>query len=412
MLGLTLLQHYVFSKRAGSLIKTVALISIFGVALGLFALVLVMSVMNGFSHSIERRLLAVEPHLVVSLPGAKSETDLKGSEAGKWLYAQPQLRVDFFEEQDVILRSVEGHVDAGELRGLEPSALNYILKRAQDVRQKPQFHETLQSLELKPGEVLLGAELAQNMKVYEGDTLTLVSPEALLLPSGEVPPFEKVKIAGLVSTEFADIDQRLIFYNRTPGLAKLRGSSQFHVGLEVRTPDYRQLSRYQEELRKRGAIVKTWEERNSSLFYALKLERIMVGVLNSMSALITGFSLIAFMALLITHKRKEIGLLMALGLSKSQTRRVFLSLGLILSSVGIFLGIFFGVAAAVLVDKYSYGILPEFYYDRSIPADVSTYQVLTVLLVALAFCIFGCWLAIKRNILDSPSEALRTKQVI
>jgi lipoprotein-releasing system permease protein len=410
-------RHYLLSRRAGSLIRTVAWLCMVGVGLGVMALVVVTSVMNGFNDQIRRRLLAVEPHLVVRIPGVTEPEALKNHALFLELKKRPDFTVDVYENQDVILRTVDGLFQGAVAKGVEPGALTYIMRESRKALQaggslKPGEFKELSDTEMQPGpgEVYLGMDLARGMGIFEGDKVVVVAPEALLLPPGEAPPFERVTVKGFLQTNIQDIDNSTVFFGRGSTFQGLRKSASRDVGFEVRVANPENIDDLKEELVKKGAVVSTWIDRNSALFYALKMEKIAMSAFLGLAALIASFSIVTVLVLLLTQKRKDIGLLMSLGLSPRATRWLFVKVGLILSSVGIFGGLTIGLLICWVVARYPLPILPDIYYDATIPATVDPKFIAGILLAASAIAYLSADLPARAATSELPAEALRSQR--
>ncbi len=419
MLSLDLFKHFLFSRRSGSLIRIVAGLCILGVTIGVASLIIVISVMNGFQGSLRDRLLAIEPHLVISLEGETRAKEYLKHPIHKFLKEQPDTKVFVMESQDVILRTIDGIVHAAIARGVDKESMDFILTETERVARKlgglkgdlsPENTPELHS-DLRPGEVLMGLDLANLLNVFEGDKLTIVPPEGLLLPPGEIPPFETLTVRGVIDSNYGDHDSKMIYYHRGKSFYRLRDTASRELGFEVRVKDPENIGPLKKRLEAMGGTVSTWKERNSSLLFALWMERFIVGLLLGMSALIAGFSIITVIVLLMTQKKRDMGVFMALGLSLQKTRGMFMRLGLILSSLGLVLGLGIGLVVCFVVDKYSAGILPDIYYDSSIPAKVDPIQISTIVFLSLAFCLVAAWLSTRKYRYLTPSEALRDNAV-
>ncbi len=408
-------KHYLLSRRAGSLIRTVAWLSIAGVAIGVMSLVIVIGIMNGFNDSIRKRMLAVEPHLVARVAGSRTVDALKATPVFKKLSADSSLQTDVFENQDVIVRTVDGLFGGAVARGVEPKTLLYILRETRkalapadsDVGPAEVLEE---SANLGPGEVIVGIDLARSLGIFEGDKITLIAPEALLLPPGEAPPFERALVKSLITTNIADIDAKMIYYGQGKSLAAFRLSPSREIGVEVRMPDPEDFSSLKGEIEALGAKSESWVDRNSSLFFALKMEKLAMGVFLSLAALIASFSIVTVLVLLLTQKRKDIGLLMSLGLSPKQTRGLFVRVGLILSMIGIGGGLVLGIVFCLVINSVSIPILPDVYYDATIPATVEPKFVLGILLVASVIAFLSSWFPARATTRETPSSALRSSR--
>lgn len=421
MLELEFFKHFLLSRRAGSLIRTIAWLSIVSVSLGVFSLVVVVSVMNGFHQSIRKRLLAAEPHLVVTLaenPSADSNLGLD-PKVFNFLERNHGL-LDVVDRQDVVIRTGEGVFSGAEARGLDRQAVMRLLTAIENAnRDEKKTAYSVPSTEdmsmsMGPGEIMLGAELARGLGIFEGDRITVIAPEALLLPPGEAPKFERLLVKRLLTTNVADLDGKLFLYSRGQSMMGLGATASKRHDVEAWFPD----AGVAEEMKSKvleldpkltSASVQTWGDRNSALFHALRLEILSIGIFLSLSTLIAGFSIVTVLIILITQKRKEIGLLMSLGLSRARTRALFTRLGLLLSSVGILSGAILGVVACLVIDSLDTSILPEFYYDTTIPAKVNLLFVAGVVGLALGLAFIASYVPARRITDLEPADALMSR---
>lgn len=229
-----------------------------GIGLGVMSLVIVLSVMNGFNGTIRQRLLAVEPHLVIS-----NSTSSHRSGTDTWQELD-HLRSEFqqvthvetalVENQDVILRTLDGNFGGAIAKGMDRETLERILLsiyragRKSEKKPSPSFFDFFNSLnhsringdsggsgtregnavdssveteeaairaiaQLQPKEVILGVDLAHSLRVFEGDQIMVIPPESLLLPAGEVPKYENVTVKALFSSRVSDVDGKVMFYH-------------------------------------------------------------------------------------------------------------------------------------------------------------------------------------------------------
>jgi lipoprotein-releasing system permease protein len=313
----------------------------------------------------------------------------------------------------VIIRTVDGNFGGAVARGVEAQTLKYILSETRketianhtsSVDPAPVAEE---STELAKGEVMIGIDLARSLGIFEGDTITLIAPEALLLPSGEAPPFERVVVKSLVTTNIADIDEKVLYYGRGRSLLTFQNSPSRVSGFEVRLPHPEEFGPLKASLELHGFKVESWVDRNSSLFYALKMEKFAMGVFLALAGLVASFSIVTVLVLLLTQKRKDIGLLMGLGLSPRKTQTLFIQVGLILSAIGIGTGLILGIVVSLLLDRFPIPLLPEVYYDATIPADLSAIFIVGILIVAALVAFISAYIPARQTTRESPAEALR-----
>lgn len=398
-------RKFLFSKRAGALVKTIAWLCVFGIGVGVAALILILSVMNGFNKSMKARKFSAEPHLVVYLE-KMSFAEIQTHPVMDWLKAQPGFKYDLTESQDVILRNDEGFVQGGIAQGVSRDTLAFILNETRRRQKKQPLSDA--DLILKPGEVMVGAGLGDIMGLFESDHVVVIPPESLLAPKGSVPPVEKIQVKGFVQTEVEDVDTRKLFYILGDTLTRLRGSASIERTLEIRIPDPDTYQPVQDHLKNTFKLkVDSWKDRNSNLFYSLKLEKIVVGILLGLSTLIASFSLVTVMALLVTQKKKDIGLLMALGFDPLSLQKSFLGIGMMLSAIGIFGGLLTGVLATLWIGNFSDGFLPKIYEETNIPTVLDPSQILTVMFFAVIFAILTTWVSVRKISELQPVEALR-----
>lgn len=420
MLELQFLKRFLLSPRAGSLVRTIAWLSIVSVAMGVMSLVVVVSVMNGFHESIRKRLLAAEPHLVIALDKRPTQgLGLKANLEDRLLAMGAEM--DLIDRQDVVIRTAEGVFSGAEARGVESVALKRLLHAVDETNSISSKNSTVEvplsstiDAELLPGEIMMGAELARGLGLFEGDKVTVIAPEALLLPPGEVPRFERLTIKRLLTTNVADLDGKLFMYGRGRSLNGLGATASRRTEVEVWLPRAelaRELTQSitAENSDLKPTAVQTWEERNSALFQALRLEIFSIGLFLSLSTMIAGFSIVTVLLILITQKRKEIGLLMSIGLSRGKTRSLFTRLGMLLSSIGIFSGTILGVVICLTIDSVDTSILPEFYYDTTIPAKLNVGFVAAVVSLAMFLAFLASYIPSKRITEMEPADALRSR---
>lgn len=416
MLSWQFFTHYLLSRRSGAIIRVVAWMSMLGIAVGVAALIIVLGVMGGFNQVIRERHLRVEPHLVVHAPkDQKSMEWLQAAEVKiKQALGDDWAEVTPYTAQDVILKTVDGFFSGAIAKGMDhPSTVNFIERiekpdsRSMRHIETPRPPADPESYRLGPNEVFIGSELGEALRLVQGDKIVLIAPEALLLPADEAPPMQTVEIRGFFMSQLADVDSKLVVFNNDNSMQSLKDTASREMGLEVRLKRGDDYEGPLEKLREIGLDVQSWPERNAAMFFALKMEKLAMTVFLSLSALITSFSLLTVLILLITQKRKEIGILKAMGMTAGQTRSVFGQLGLWLAFIGVSAGTIVGVVVCYVVDRYTLPILPNIYYDRTIPAEVSPTLLAVLFLAALVIAAVGSWVPAHMSAKLLPSEALR-----
>jgi lipoprotein-releasing system permease protein len=401
-------RRYLFSNRSGAVVKTMARLCWLATLIGVFSLIIVSSIMNGFNRSIRTKLLSVEPHLSVM------------TDEATLLRIQSQIGFDKIDEmnrfakQDVIIRTLDGRFSGGVAKGLEANGLYNFMNRLFKLKFKQGSHVEFdeEQAELGVNELMIGSDLARELNLFEGDEVVLIPPESLLGPQSEMPKFERMHIKTIFTTEFAEVDSKLLLFKLSDSPMRFQSKVSGEQGLEFRLKkpdDFENMKSYVRSLVEPGAwmTLESWADRNKALFFALRLEKVAMTTFLGLSVLITCFSLITVLVMLISQKRKEIGLLMSVGFSKKNTERLFLSIGVFLSSFGLFTGLILGVIVSILIDKYPLNILPDIYYDSSIPSELSTIFVVGVTLFCVIVAVMAAYWPVRLYMKNTPSENLR-----
>jgi lipoprotein-releasing system permease protein len=410
MLAWLLFRNYLLSRRSGALVRIIAWHCILGVGMGVAALIIVLSVMNGFNLTIRDRMLSVEPHLLLPM---KERPTLKQLAKIKPIVTEASQdgisSVERYETQDLILRSVDGVFGGALAKGYDAATMKALLTRIWKGTHRETPPPQTESAKLAANEVILGVDLARGLGIFEGDEVVLVPPEMLLLPKGEIPKFQRFTVKSLLNMQMPELDSKVMFYDIDRFPARMRSASR-ESGFEVRLNNPYEADAVKARLARKGIKAQTWGERDTSLFFALKMESTAMTLFLSLAVLITSFSIVIIMVLLMSQKRRDIGMLMALGLSGRRVRFIFVQVGLLLSFIGIAGGVALGTSVCVFLDRHPMELLPDIYTDSTLPAKLSAGILIGVLAGSSLVAIFGSWLPVWRSIKGTPAESLR-KQV-
>lgn len=411
-----LFRHFIFSKRAGALVRRIAWLSMVGISISVTAFLVVLFVMNGMNGSIRQRILGLEPHLYVQVAGVGTSQGLESHPVFQRLKENPENRAYVYESMDVIIRSQDGQFRGGIARGVTRESLEHFIEQLQkadrksDDRSSPAYFWDPEDVPGK-GEVVVGVDLAQSLGVFEGDFLTVVSPSGLLLPPGETPKFERVRIKRIVTTSLPDLDSQYIYYQRGEALNALTTEGMRKSGIEVWLPNEKDVLSVRDDLSKfEGVRVETWMDRNSALLYALKLEKLTIGIFLGLAGMIAASSIMSVLALLLSQKKRDIAILRAIGFSARQTVMTFTQIGFFLASIGVVTGTILGTGISLYIQYNPIKFLPsDIYYDSSIPALVDFWLVFGVLCVSALIAWWGSYIPARTAAEVQPSDALRMR---
>lgn len=412
---LDFLVRFLFSPRAGAVIRRISWLTFGGLTVSVAALILVLSVMKALNSRIQDRTLAAEPHLWIDVPGITKPEVLEAHPVMAKINSHPEWSAHLQETQDVILRTLDGRFTGAMARGLSDQGLRMVFRQIEDVNRRQRSGPTVIGGEtfrdfgtLEKGEIFIGVDLAHTLGVFEGDSLMVIPPEGFLLPPGEAPRFEKVRVREILRTNLADIDAKVLFYRRGVTLASVTGGASRRIGIEIWLDDPNRVDQVRTDLEKlSGVRGETWKERNSALFFALRMERLVIGLFLSIAALVAGFSLLSVLGLLISQKRKELGLLQALGLGPLGLRRLLMGIGMGLGGLGLAAGGVLGTLVSLYLQFFPLRVLPDIYYDAEIPAETDWFLVALVLILGVVLSYVGSRNVGRGLYRTSPSELLR-----
>lgn len=389
-----LFRAYFFSKKTGSSVKVMSWLSLIGTAIGVFGLVMVLSVMSGFNENIKDRLLAYEPHVVVYDNNNEKQTLLT-------LLSDRYKVLDVlaFETKDIIIRTSGGLFQGASARGISRERMQTLVRENLDL--------PLGEDEIKENEVIMNFDLARSLGALEGDFVDLIPPETMLKSLDANLKLKKVKLVGTFFSQLSDSkDSKLMIYLGEEHVKP--ESKNVKRGFEILLADPTQSTSVQKYLAKKGfKNSETWQERNSSLLLALKLEKLAMTIFLGLSALITSFSMMTVLLLLIHKKRQDMGILMSMGMSKGKIRFVFGLIGLLLSFTGVFLGLIPGIILSWIIERHPLQIMPSIYQDPYLPANFDMWLVLSVVFFCLLICILSFIVPIIRISNLTPTKALR-----
>lgn len=405
------LFRFLFSRRASSVIRRISWLSFFGLTISIAALILVLSIMKALNQRIEKRTLAAEPHLWVKVPDFPFDK-IDTHPVYQKLKEHPEWKIAVEESQDIIFRTESGLFQGAIARGMTQDFYFDFLRGLAKIKGKNNFSDAELEVDYKlgPNEVALGVDLARALNVYVGDRLMVLPPESLLLTAGEALSYDQVIVKSILSTDIADVDYKNAFYISGLSLKKLKKSPSRQGAIVVWLNDSKLTDSVKEDLEKfDGVQVETWSHRNSALFLALKLEKSMIGLFLGLAASVAGLSLLSVMALLISQKKKEFGLLQSLGLGPEAMRKLLVGVGMGLASMGLFAGAIMGASLSLYLEFYPLKVLPDIYYDADIPAKTDWFLIAVVLLVGLVLSYFGSKAVGKKLYSLSPSELLRSQ---
>lgn len=400
--------RYLRVRRRSRFVSVVALVAVLGVALGVAALIVVLSVMNGMQGTLTGRILTVTPEVTVSAPPGHALAGAAALAARARTLAGVRAVAPYAAREVIIGR---GDAVAGALlKGVHVDSERRVANFGARM-----LLGSFAALAARPWRIVLGRDLALALNVLPGDKVTVVLPQGLVTPIGFVPRSRRFTVAGIFYAGDAQYDAGLVLVN----LADAQRLLGVHgpTGLSVRLVHPFAAPALAERLRAiapAGATVGTWVQAHRSLFAALANEERMMFVLVALGILIAAFNILGVLTVLVADKRGEIAVLAGMGMTPRGILGVFLALGAAIGALGIALGLGAGLALAFNVDRLviALGRLvghPLFAAGAvtlaGLPSRVAPVQVVVIVAVAAALVLLAAWIPARRAARLRPVEA-------
>ena len=398
-------------KRSGrnSFISFISLISMTGIALGVAALIVVLSVMNGFQKEVRDRMLSVLSHIeVYDASGAMQDWQSVARQAfqnKEVIGAAPYVAAQAMMTRDDVVRGVV-------IRGVLPQEEPKVSDVAGQIKQGS-FND------LKAGEfnIVLGGELARSLRVGVGDKVTLIAPQGQVTPAGVLPRLKQFTVVGLFEAGHYEFDSSLAFIQMDDAEKMFRLDAP--SGVRLRLKDMLQAPQVAAQLANTltgNLYLRDWSQQNSNWFAAVKTEKRMMFIILTLIIAVAAFNLVSTLVMTVTEKQADIAILRTLGASPASIMKIFVIQGALVGLIGTALGVGFGVLVALNIDVIVPAIehllhvqfLPKSVYVISeLPSDLVWSDVWTIgaLSVVLAFLatLYPSWAAARVK----PAEALR-----
>jgi lipoprotein-releasing system permease protein len=407
-----LARRYLRSRRTSSVASLNTVISAGGVAVGVMALIVVLGVMNGLRNDLRERILVANPHLRVLTFGAGLRMD-------DWRKVLQIIR----KEPGVVAAAPEVISQAGitagqdygegvNLVGFDPdTGARSVTSLPQSIQQGDlSFRTTKPNVD---GGILLGARLANRLSVYPGDVVTLVPvTQAKVNPAlgVAVPRFWRFEVTGLFDTGMFQYDNQFVVVKMEVA-QKFTGLGEAVSGIAVRVDDPDRAPQIGELIEKRlGYPYRSldWQTQNASLFSALQLEKLAMGLIIFFIMVVAAFNIVGTLTMVVADKTREIGILRAMGLTSPAVARVFLLQGAVIGGVGTAIGLTAGLTVAYVVDKSGWiRINPAVYFIDHLPVHVEASDVLVVVLASLAIAVLATVYPSRAAAGLTPVDAIR-----
>lgn len=400
-------RRYLFGQKKSWMVRLLAWVAVGGVAVSVFAILVIQSVMAGFGAEIKEKLIRFSPAIILTPVQAEL---FSGKQRPAFSSSISPHSLSPFLETEGILRTPDDEAQGAKIKAVDASATSFFEKL------KPVFTKNFSLQDLKsssdnlPG-VLLGADFARTLGIDPdlNPEVELIYPFGEVDPSGEMhPKTRRFRVIGTFKTGYYDYDsrfcvidlseaRRLVPATEVPTLWGIELSDLFSASQVAIHLNQELTGQYQ---------ATTWSEKNRKLFRALQLERVGMLLVLTVMGVIATFNAFSLIFMLVADKQKEIAIFKALGMGPKQIRRIFIRVGLHLGVVGTVLGTFLGLLTLFLMDRISIP-LPSAYYLTRLPVRFEPGFILSVFLATPALTYLASIYPASRGEKFGIAEALR-----
>jgi len=397
--------RYLKAKRKQAFISVITVISVVGVMMGVMALIVVLSVMNGFREDLLGKILGVNSHMVVlSYEGAFVDYDRIARETRA---VEGVVAATPFIYSQVMVNS-QGSVSGSVLRGIDTTTAGRVIRI--DSMIKRGSLQSLDSLHDGLPAIIVGKELARMLAVQPGDSVTVVSPMGKMTPVGRVPQNRKFTVTAIFDSGMYEYDATMVYISLKEAQDFL-GLDDRATGVEVKVADIYKADRIGSAVSNKLGYpywAKDWKQMNRSLVSALKLEKIAMFIILIMIVLVGALNIISTLVMVVMEKNKDVAILRAMGATQKSVMTVFMVQGLLVGVVGTLVGLASGLGLCHLLAKYKFIELPsDVYYISTLPVRVEMLDVVLVVTAAVVISfvatLYPSWHASRLD----PVESLR-----
>ncbi len=402
--------RYTRAKRRNHFISFISMISMLGIMLGVVALIVVLSVMNGFHKEVRERILGMASHATISgVNGELADWQSVMAQASKFSHVIGEA--PYVEGQGMLISGQK--VSGVLLRGILPQREGEVSDVIRDIKQG-----SIETLESRGFNIILGRELASVLGVGVGDKVTLVTPQVNVTPAGILPRLKRLTVSGIFQVGMGEYDRGVAILH-IDDAAKLMRLENGVSGVRLKLDDLYLAPQVSREIAlKMGGYyrISDWTMQHRNFFAALRTEKRMMTIILSLIVAVAAFNIVSTMVMVVTDKQSDIAILRTLGASPKSIMGIFMVQGATIGVVGNLLGMIGGVLLAYRVEEivswiertFKVDFLdPSIYYITQLPSDPQISDVLFIggmaLLITLLATLYPAWKASRTH----PAEALR-----
>ena len=368
-------------KKKEGFLKIISIFSFLGIMLGVAILIIVMSVMNGFKTDLTKKILGLNPHIVIQ-PNNLTIDD-------KFI---SKLKNEF---QDIkISKSFSGEgiiINNDNAKGVIFKGINKDEKRSIEFLSKNITSGNVKTF--NENQVFIGTELAYNLNLKKNDKISLMSSSFVATPLGSLPKQESFSIAGIFTTGFLEFDQNIVILGIDDALSIFdKEKKDQNIEIYLKNPLKANIVKNKIEKINPNYFIYTWSDLNKSFFSALKVERNVMFIILTLIVIVAAFNIVSGLTILIKNKTKEIAILKTLGLSNNSIKKSFFLTGFSIGFFATISGIILGIVFSQNIEKlriflssvFNLEIFPpDIYFLEKLPSEISFFSILIIFILSI-----------------------------
>ncbi len=404
--------RYTRAKRKNHFISFISLTSMVGIALGVAALIIVLSVMNGFQSELRSRILGVASHIEIT---EYSNQLSQWQMLAKQVDSQPQVQASapYIMAQGMLSngQAVQGAL----VRGIQPTLENKVADLGNNMKQGQ-----LSDLRAGTFNIILGADLAYALGVSVGDKVVLMAPQGQFTPTGVVPRIKQFTVVGLFQIGMYEYDAGLALIH-IQDAAKLYRMGDKVSGLRLKINDLFEARAMTQDLGKTllplGAYYITdWTQQHANFFKAIQLEKRVMFIILTLIVAVAAFNIVSTLVMAVTDKRADIAIMRTLGASPRSIMQIFIIQGSLIGIIGTFFGAVLGIVIALNIDTiipfienlfHVQFLAKDVYYISDLPSKLEWSDTVTIIITSIVLSLMATLYPSYKASKINPAEALR-----
>ncbi len=383
-------RRYLKSKQKQSFISMITVLSTAGIMIGVMTLIVVIAVMSGAESDLKTRIAGIDSHIIIMRyngPFADYHPALKAinnfqeiKSASPFVYSQMMLRSAY---------SASGVI----VRGIDPNLSQMVIKDA----ESRSLRSTLIHTEKQPSKdslprIILGRELAKNLKVAKGDRVYLISAGTANSGMAHMPEMRPFEVAGIFASGMFEYDKSLVYLHITDA-QKLLGMGDTVTGIEASVTDIFKAGEIAKEIVTTLGFpywARDWKAMNQNLFISLKLQKVVMFIILALIVLVAAFNITAALIMMVLEKTRDISILKTMGATSQSIKKIFVFKGMLIGLTGTLLGTGLGLCVCTLLKRYKFIELPnDVYYFSTLPVQLEPFDLFIIGTVTMVICLLS-----------------------